>query len=138
MATDEAQFKADFRKDLQNEYPGANIWTNTDLLRGGLPDFCLLDCGLFVAVEAKFVTKLPKKASSKTLTHAVSGQQQEFLRKTQQAGSPAIVLIGSPQTAVVLEEIKENYTLEEVLKARRISRVNGHWQVKGFLDGWRK
>jgi hypothetical protein len=138
MATNEAEFKSDFRKDLENEYPNANIWTNTDLVRGGLPDFCVLDCGLFVAVEAKFIESLPKNKGSKTLKHPVSGQQQEFLRRTQQAGSPAIVLIGSPQTAVVLENIKENYTLEEVLKAKRISRINGKWQVKGFLDGWRK
>ena len=138
MAKDEADFKTEFRKDLQNEYPESNIWTNTDLFRGGLPDFCLLDRGLFVAVEAKFVKSLPKKASAKTLSHPVSPQQQEFLRKTQQAGSPGIVIIGSPQTAIILEEIKENYTLEEVLKARRINKENGVWQVKGFLDVWRK
>ena len=138
MARDEAEFKTEFRKDLHNEYPRSNIWTSTDLLRGGLPDFYLLDSGLFVAIEAKFVKSLPKKASAKVLSHPVSEKQQEFLRKTQQAGSPAIVLIGSPQTAVIFEDIKENYTLEEVLKARRVVKENGVWKVKGFLDVWRK
>ena len=138
MATDEAGFKAEFKKDLKNAYPRSHIWTSTDLLRAGLPDFYILDSGLFVAVEAKFIKKLPKKKTSLVLEHTVSASQQKFLRDTKDAGSPGIVLIGSANAAIVFEEIKENYTVEEVLAARRIEKRNGVWQVKGFLDGWRK
>ena len=138
MANNEASFKKEFKEDLEREYPNSNIWTSTDLLRSGLPDFYVLDCGLFVAVEAKFITKLPKKKTSLVLSHTVTGAQQQFLINTKRAGSPGIVVIGSPQVAIVFETIKENYTLEECLQARRIEKVGGHWQVKGFLDGWRK
>ena len=138
MASDESEFKSELRKDLKNEYPNSHIWTSTDLFSIGLPDFYILDSGLFIPVESKFITSLPKKPKSKILKHTVSEKQQEFLRKAQQAGAPAIVIVGSPQTAIIFEEIKENYTLEEALKARRIIRINDKWQVKGFLDVWRK
>ena len=138
MAKNEGEFKLEFKKDLENEYPDANIWTSTDLIRTGLPDFYILDSGLFVAVEAKFITKLPKKKTSFVLNHTVSAAQQKFLKDTQKNKFPAIVLIGSPDAALVFEDIKENYTLDECLKARRIKKINGVWQVRGFLDGWRK
>ena len=138
MATNEGDFKAEFKKDLNDAYPRAHIWTSTDLLRAGLPDFYILDGGLFVPVEAKFIKKLPKKKTSFVLSHTVSAAQQQFLRSSQAAGSPAIVLVGSSNAAVVFEEIKENYTVEEVLAARRVEKRNGVWQVKGFLDVWRK
>lgn len=138
MATNEANFKSEFKKDVEIEYPGAHIWTSTDLLRSGLPDFYILWSGLFVAVEAKFITKLPKKKSSLVLSHVVSPTQQSFLRGTKQNKQKGIVLIGSPQAAIVMEEIKENYTLEECLNAPRIRKENGVWQVKGLLDGWRQ
>lgn len=138
MATDEGGFKSEFKESLSDEYAGAHIWTSTDLLRSGLPDFYILWNGLFAAVEAKFIKKLPKKKTSFVLSHTVSGAQQEFLKHTQRNKQLGVVLIGSSQAAIVMFEIKENYTLEECLKAPRIEKVNGVWQVKGLLDEWRK
>lgn len=138
MATNEAEFKTEFKKDLEAAYPDANVWTSTDLIRSGLPDFYIADAGLFVAVEAKFISKLPKRKTSNVLTHVVSGAQQKFLNDTKRNKFPGIVLIGSKDAALVFEDIKENYTLDECLNARRIKKINGVWQVKGFLDGWRK
>ena len=138
MATNEAEFKSEFKKDVESEYPGAHIWTSTDLLRSGLPDFYVLWGGLFVAVEAKFITKLLKKKSSLVLSHVVSPSQQSFLRDTQRNKQKGIVLIGSSHAAIVMEDIKENYTLEECLNAPRIRKENGVWQVKGLLNEWKQ
>lgn len=90
-----------------------------------------------MAVEAKFIAKLPKKKTSLVLSHTVSDAQQAFLNKTRKNGHPGIVLIGTPQAAVVMTEIKTNYTLEECMKAPRIEKVKGVWQVKGFVHVWK-
>lgn len=137
MATTEAAFKTEFRKDLLREYPDAHIWTNTDLVSSGLPDFSVLYRMVFMAVEAKFVKALPKKATSNVLSHTVSESQKNFLEKTRYHGHAGIVLIGTPDAAAVMTEIKTNYTLAECLSAPRILKVNGHWQVKGFIHEWK-
>lgn len=135
MATSEGEFKSEFKKDLRAEYPSAVMWTNTDLIRSGLPDISILPGrkGYF-AIEAKFIKSLPKRSGSKALKHDVSVPQQNFLNDVIKTGNTAIVLIGMTDVACVMREIKQNYTLDELMKAPRIEKIKGHWQVKGFLD----
>lgn len=134
MATSEADFKSGFRGDLRRHYTGSLVWTNTDMFRVGLPDFSVSWNKGFWAVEAKFIKKLPKKPGSKCLNHEVSAMQCDFLKQNRVNGNGSAILIGMPDVAVVMSEIKENYTLEELMAARRVSRKCGAWNVTGFLE----
>lgn len=135
MATNEGDFKTEFKKDLKNEYPHIVLWTNTDLIRSGLPDISVArPGGNFCAIEVKFVKSLPKKKTSKVLTHEVSIAQMNFLKSIQGTDNEACVLIGMKDVAVCMDDIQENYTLEELLSGRRYEKINGHWQLKGFFE----
>jgi hypothetical protein len=135
MAVSEGDFKSEFKRDLVGVYPNALVWTNTDLVRAGLPDFSVYHARLFAPIEAKFITALPKRKGSHVLKHEVSASQCTYLKAAQKNGAWGIVLIGTPDVAIYFEEIKNNYTLEECVRAPRIEKVAGKWQVKGFLDG---
>jgi hypothetical protein len=134
VATNESDFKAGFKKDLIAAYPTALVWTNSDMFRVGLPDMSALWDSKFFAMELKFVRKLPKRGSSKCLTHEVSAAQLEFLRRTRENRQRSAVIVGMRDVAVFIQNLKENYTLDEILGSPRILRENGAWSVKGFLD----
>jgi hypothetical protein len=134
VATDEAGFKADFKKDLVEQFPTALIWTNTDMFRAGLPDMSALWSSFFFAMELKFIRKIPKRETSKCLTHEVSGPQLDFLNKTRTNDQYSCVLIGLQDVAVLMLELKSNYTLKEILSAPRIERVGGHWKVDNIFS----
>jgi hypothetical protein len=129
MAQDESEFKAGFKKDLIAAYPTALIWTNSDMFRAGLPDLSALCSGSFYAMELKFIKKLPKRRSSKCLTHEVSPAQLEFLNKTRENGHYAAVIIGLKDVAVRMDKLQENYTLDEVLAASRFVRKGSNWDL---------
>ena len=134
MATSESMFKSQFRKDLARHYHNAVVFTNNDMFTYGLPDFSVLWQARYFGVEAKFVDNLPKRGTSKCLKHEVSVPQVEFLKRARETGNHAVVLIGLPDVAVVMQEIKSNYTLDEVLQAMRFERTKGKWLVGGFLE----
>jgi hypothetical protein len=133
MAVDEAGFKAGFKKDLISAYPGALVWTNTDMFRGGLPDVSAVYNTYFYAMELKFIRKLPKRPDSKCLTHEVSTVQLEFLKKVRENGQHSCVIIGLQDVAVYMLDLKENYTLREVLEAPRINRSGKNWDLNQFF-----
>jgi len=136
LATNESDFKSSFRRDLKDYHKEAVIWTNTDRFVVGLPDFCVSHQGGFYAIEAKFVRELPKRKESKCLKHEVSAKQADFLNNIRGTSNHAAVLIGFPDVAVVMKEIKSNYTLEEVLdptKCFTIQRRKGRWDIDLFL-----
>lgn len=137
MAVSESDFKSDFKRDLVKAYPSALIWTNSDMFRVGLPDMSALYDRNFYAMELKFIRKLPKRGSSKCLTHEVSTSQLEFLNKTRENGQYAAVIIGLKDVAVRMDVLKENYTLDEVLAASRFVRAGGHWQLEVHFNDMR-
>lgn len=134
MATNESEFNTQVRKDLRNAVPEVHVWNNTDKFRYGLPDTSLVFEGHYYAIEGKFVSRLPKRPTSKCLSHEVTATQQEFIRKVRGAGGYACILIGFKDVAAVMLEIKTNYTLDEVLKAPRITRSKGRWEVQPLLS----
>ena len=134
MATDESGFKADFRKALKRHYPDAEVWTNNDMFRVGLPDFSVAWQGKFYAIEAKFISVMPKRKTSHCLKHEVSPAQVDFLKRIRETRNCAAVLIGMKDVAVVMPEIERNYSLEAVLQAPRIQRAGAQWDVPGFLE----
>lgn len=137
MATNEGDFKLEFKIDLKKYLPNAVIWSNSDKYTSGLPDFCIVHDKHFVAIEAKFIKELPKRATSKVLSHEVSAAQKLFLEKVLENKQAAFVVIGSPQAAVVFSKIQSNYSKEECLTTARILKNNGKWDVEGFCELWR-
>ena len=138
MATDEASFKLEFKRDIHgyiNHH--ALLWSTSDRVTSGLPDFFILDNGHLVAVEAKFTKELPKKKSSLVLNHEVTPAQKLFLDKTLANKQTALVVIGTPQALVVMTDIKLNYTLEDCLAARRFVKAGSVWQLGGIDDIWK-
>jgi hypothetical protein len=135
MAVDESSFKTSFRKSLKEHFGSeVMVWTNNDMFRIGLPDFSATFRGSFFAVEAKFIKELPKRGSSKVLTHEVSEAQLSFLRGIRETGCFSAVLIGLKDVAVVMLDLKSNYTRDEILAAPRIGRDRGQWQVQWFFS----
>lgn len=134
MAVDEAGFKSGFKKNLIHYYPTALIWTNSDMFRAGLPDTSALWNACFFAMELKFIKTLPKRKGSKCLKHEVTAAQLDFLRRTRETGQYSCVVVGLQDVAVLMLDLKENYTLEEVLAAPRIERVGGEWKLAHFFD----
>lgn len=138
MATDEASFKLEFKKDVR-EYLSGNclVWSSSDRFTSGLPDFFILDRGHFVAVEAKFVKELPKRKSSKVLSHEVSPAQKLFLERVQANGQTGLIALGTPQALIVFERIELNYTLEDCLSAKKFLKIGGKWDLGGLCDFWK-
>lgn len=134
MATNESEFNTQVRKDLRDVVPNIHVWNNTDKFRFGLPDTSLVHEGCYYAIEGKFVFRLPKRATSKCLSHEVTATQQEFIRKVRLAGGYACILVGLKDVAAVMLDIKTNYTLDELLKAPRITRARGRWDVQPLLN----
>jgi hypothetical protein len=135
MATNESEFKTDFRNDLADHFKEkVLVWTNNDMYRVGLPDFSASYDGHLWAVEAKFIKNLPARGTSKTLDHEATATQLQFLRDVRKTGNFAAILIGLSNVAVVMLDLKANYTLDEVRAAPRILRAHGAWQVKEFFN----
>lgn len=144
MATDESSFKAEIRKSLDQIFQGKiQRWSNNDKFTYGLPDESVHYEGLYFPIEVKFA-RVPKRESSKCLTHEVSQSQINFIQGIRDTGGKGMgcILIGMKDVAVVMRDLQRNYTLKELREAPRISRKNGLWQLqdlfeimKGFYDG---
>lgn len=141
LATSESDFKIGFKKNLRERYPGSVIWTNSDKFRSGLPDFSVSFDGHFYAVEAKFIKDTPKMKDSQCLKHCVSKSQSEFLLNIRASKNSSGILIGMPDVCVLMKEIKENYTLSELLDSNCgyiMNRGKGLWHVDLFLETMRR
>lgn len=135
MATNEANFKSGFKDSLVAHYKDAlHIWSPSDKFRSGISDMCLSFDGRFLGIEAKFIKSVPKKNETTVLSHEVSASQISFINGLIRTKNYGFVLIGMPDVAVVMSEIKANYTLEEIKRAPRILRVGGRWDVTNFLE----
>lgn len=134
----EAEFKVSFRKSFVDRCVTREInhheWPVTDPLRSGTSDWFFSVEGRTVAVEVKFTAKLPKRRTSKVLTHEVSEPQLRFLDRQQQARCHALVLIGMPSVAVFTNTLARNYTLDEVLRMERLEKVGSIWRIDPLLD----
>jgi len=130
----EGDFKIEFRKGIESDYPTALVWPNSGVYHTGLPDFCVSYNGRIFGVEAKFVKEMPKRGTTRVLVHETTKPQINFLEKLRNSGGRPILLIGTKLAAVYFTVIKANYTLDECLKAPRLKKVNGVWVTKGLFD----
>lgn len=136
MATNESAFKLEFRKS------GANIsdfmiWPQNDMFQAGIPDMAAIYKGRHISIEAKFVSSLPARGSSKVLRHELSELQYGFLKRVNGVGAFGVLLIGFDGVAVAYtgDSVKTNYTVSEVKEAPRIYKLDGgKWDIKKFLE----
>lgn len=150
MATNESEFKSEFRKALEKHYGHeAEVWTSNDMFRSGLPDFNATWRSKYFSVEAKFVKKLPARDLSLVLKHELSAGQYQHLKRVYQTGCCGVVLVGLPDIAVAipvqsLEPLKKdtqivtNIQLHYLKKLRESGlgfvKIGGQWQVSGFFE----
>jgi hypothetical protein len=160
MAHSESGFKSEFRKALADAYKDqCAIWTNNDMFACGLPDFSALwnpmhpdaTHGMFFAIEAKFVKKIPARETSKVLLHDLSGIQAAFLEKVEKVDCKSVVLIGFEDIAVAcpfdrwprvesngLRVPAANITLAQVMLLKQTGyafvKTHSGWQVREFFQ----
>lgn len=135
MATNEAEFKSEFRGSLLRHYGNrVHLWSPSDKFRSGIADMCISFEGHFLGAEYKFIKTVPKKMETAVLSHEVSKSQISFLEGLVRTKNHGIVVIGMPDVAVVMAEFKSNYTLAEVKAAPRILKVSGQWDVANFIE----
>lgn len=100
---DEAQFKQDFRLSLEKSYGDDTfIWPLSDRYNVGYPDTEAVWEKNFFAIEAKYVSQVPKRDSSKLLSHELTAKQSEHLFKVYRSGNKAIILVGMKDIAVAV------------------------------------
>lgn len=131
----EASAKKTFRDALHNWSSDLMTWTNTDAFRHGLPDFFIAYSGITMAVEAKFVTDIPKRGTSLVLNHEVSQSQIQFMKNFQKSGNKGVILIGLEDVFVYTTDFKKNYTKDELLVMPRIQKheTQSDWDLTGFI-----
>lgn len=150
MAINEAEFKTEFRKDLEKCYGAdAEVWTSNDMFRSGIPDFNATWRSKYFSIEAKFVTKLPIRDLSLVLKHEISPLQYKHLKRMRDTGCVGVVLVGLPDIAVAIPiqslvptkkdtDIVTNIQLHYLRKLREdgfgFVRSKGHWNVAGFFE----
>ena len=150
MATNESEFKTEFRRDLEREYGhSAQVWTSNDMFRAGIPDFNATWKSRYLSIEAKFVSKLPVRDLSLVLKHELSPLQYTHLKRIHDTGCHGVVLVGLPDIAVAIPiqsllpinpqlEIVTNIQLHFLKKLKEdgfgFVKVRGRWQVQGFFE----
>jgi len=135
MATNESGFKQEFKKSATN-IDGLFMWAQNDRYKCGLPDIAAVYKGKHISIEAKFVTRMPQKDTSKVLQHELSDLQHVFLQHIEASGGVGVLLIGFGDVAVAFrgKDLKSNYTAEEVRQAPRIYKDGGKWDIHKFLE----
>lgn len=150
MATNESDFKVEFRKALQKHYGHTTeVWTSNDMFRSGLPDFHATWNAKYFGIEAKYVTKLPARDLSLVLKHEISAGQYNHLKRIHETGCHGVILVGLPDIAVAIpiqslvstktdSAIVTNIQLHYLKKFKEdgfgFVKVRGEWQVGGFFE----
>ena len=150
MATNESEFKTEFRDALEKHYGHkAEVWTSNDMFRAGIPDFNATWNSKYFSIEAKFVKKLPARDLSFVLKHELSAGQYSHLKRMYETGCYGTVLIGLTDIAVAIPiqslvpcknntEIVTNVQLHYLKKFKEdgfgFIKHNGRWQVAGFFE----
>ena len=150
MATNESEFKLEFRKSLEQEYGAlAQVWTSNDMFRAGIPDFNATWNSKYFSIEAKFVRKLPVRDLSLVLKHELSPLQYNHLKRINDTGCHGVVLVGLPDIAIAIpiqsllpvktgSDIVTNIQLHFLKKLKEdglgFVRSGGRWQVRGFFE----
>jgi hypothetical protein len=145
MPSPESKFKSEFRKDLEECYPLAKIWTSNDMFRSGVPDLNATWNRNYYSIEAKFVKKVPTRDTSKVLKQEISPLQYDHLKGIEDTGCIGVVLVGLADIAVAVpvrflieQKFTNNFPLGFLKWVRDkgfgFSKIKGHWQVQDFFQ----
>lgn len=113
----ENEFNARLTKDIRKLGTTYKAIKMSDRFKIGVPDWLMFYEGRAVAVEAKFVQKIPPKR--KVLSHPVTGPQISYMKSLSLAGVPCKVIIGASFDDLVrivsLEDLPEdgNFSSEQ-------------------------
>lgn len=102
----------------------------------GLPDWEFILSGNTYYVEAKYVSKLPVKATSKVLKHSFTPEQYKQAILINMAGGRCAGLIGIGKEAYVIppqDFSKRNFSMIELSRYCTIAKVNGSWEVSKLI-----
>jgi hypothetical protein len=89
----EGDFNAYLSKELRRFTPKVAVLKIADKFTTGISDFLIWANGRSLALESKFITELPTRATTKILSHPFSGAQTTFLETINLAGSISYGLI---------------------------------------------
>jgi hypothetical protein len=134
----EGQFNAHLSKEFKRFNPKLKCLKVADKFSVGISDFLLWGNGKSRAIESKFVTHLPVRATTKVLSHPFAGAQLTFLEDICLAGCSGWGLIGIGETKtmhlLMLEDIPKegNFTKEEFVGMRQV--VFGFDEVPLLVD----
>lgn len=121
------------------------MWNTSDKFIQGIPDTCLTFRGICIGWEAKFITEMPKRATSQVLKREVTGPQLTFLQNNILAGGTGVVVVGSEDDALFLLPSLINFETGNITKADlmkaaelpgvpRVKKIKGVWQLEGILE----
>ena len=92
-----------------------------DKITPGIPDFLIWRGTRSLAIESKFVAKLPKKRTAQLLKHTFSGPQLTMLETLSIGGAITYGLVGIGETKLMY------------LIPRDKIPMCGNWDVEGFF-----
>lgn len=127
----ENEFNAFVTKQIQKLGSSYKAIKASDRFHIGISDWLIYHDGKAIAVESKFVKKIPK--SGKLLGHTITGPQITFLKTMELAGTRGFVIIGFGelgQIAVIpTEEIPKegNYNVKDL--------STEHWYYFNEIEG---
>jgi len=113
----ENEFNARLTRDIRKLGTTYKAIKMSDRFKIGVPDWLMFYEGRAVAVEAKFIQKIP--ARRKVLSHPVTGPQISYMKSLTLAGVPCKVIIGAAFDDLVrvvdLEDLPEdgNFSVEQ-------------------------
>lgn len=97
----ESQFTQKIHKALRKKAPWLYVWKIRDTLAGGVADAYYSGPNGDMWIEYKYLTALPKRASTKIKT-CLTEQQLQWLRARGAEGRAVFLVIGSPNGCLIL------------------------------------
>ena len=101
----------------------------SDRFKAGVSDWLIFHEGLVIAIESKYIHKVPLQPGTKLLRHVVSGPQRTYMKTLAEAHVPCwvIVGIGTERRIIVVPfsalPAAGNWTAAEFTEQREVSSV---------------
>jgi hypothetical protein len=116
----------------------------SDRFKAGVSDWLIFHEGLVIAVESKYIHRVPLQPGTKLLRHVVSGPQRTYMKTLAEAHVPCwvIVGIGTERRIVVVPfsalPVSGNWTAADFIEQRRALSVYGYdgipMMIKDMFD----
>lgn len=133
----EGEFNAWLSKKCKKMKPNTKYLKIADKFTVGISDFLIWRNGKTLAIESKFVKKMPTRGTSKILSHIFKGEQKTFLEDMELSGNTAYGVIGiHTELLVFIPHIlipeSGNWTKED------FDHCKNNFEVFPWVDGFEK